>query len=389
MAKIHSLKNPIEDRAHIPQNVINLFLRGEIKVQCPEILKGLLKQYPEEPSLLRMYADLLIKSGASNASNKIYGKTAKIFLEKGRIIRALATKLAQWQICAPKNNEVIEFIFELKKTSCEKKEINRFFHELTPEEAASFLPELELMQFKSKNFIKKIGDFEDRLYFVVSGTLKDSLFLTIDNSEKLYRKPTVYLSEDDYFGNLYPFEQLIKCRSYIESTSNVELISITKKKLIKICKIYPNIERQLIELFQIRTFNFLHKKSKKVRSEKRIKLHLEFGLEILLNTNAQTTIQVTGYSNDVSIGGISLILDEISVSSVLEIPIFEKLLNHADVLVSFEIEDLTIKLPGKIRWAKKVSIDNRLSMALGIQFGEISPRLKGLLMAFFNCFEGN
>jgi CRP-like cAMP-binding protein len=387
--------NPIDEKAFvprdiprdIPRNIIDQFLQSEIKVQCPEILRGLLKQYPEEPSLLKMYADLLNKSDVANASHKIYQKAAKIFLDKGRIIRAVAAKLAQWQICTPDHNEVIEFIMDLQKSSRGEKALNRFLRELKPEEAAALLSEFELSQFNSKSVIKSAGDLEDRLYFVVSGTLKDSLFLAIDNNEKLYRTPTAYLSEEDYFGNVYPFDQATECRSQIESTSKVELISISKGNLTQICKNYPSIERQLIELLQIRAFNSVGNQPKRLRSEKRIKLHLNFGLEIILKTNAHTSIYVTGYSNDVSIGGICLILDEISLSSASEIPTFEKFFDRAEVRVSLQIENLTLQLPGKIQWSRKVFQNSRTSMAIGIQFSEISPRLRGLLLAFFNCFD--
>ena len=82
-----------------------------------------------------------------------------------------------------------------------------------------------------------------------------------------------------------------------------------------------------------------------------------------------------------------LIVNEISVTSSSEIPAFEKIPDNASAQVSFQIENLKIMIPGKIRWSRPIMDKGRKTMATGIQFEKISPRLKGLLFSFFNLFE--
>ena len=119
----------------------------------------------------------------------------------------------------------------------------------------------------------------------------------------------------------------------------------------------------------------------------RIQSKLELGIEILLNGSQNTSIYLSGYSSDVSIGGICFILDEISLNSSSEISSFEDGIKNAKVQVNFLIEDLKVSIPGKIAWLSQVSHEGRKTIALGIQFDEMSPKLKGILMMFFNSFH--
>ncbi|NIV99306.1 cyclic nucleotide-binding domain-containing protein, partial [Candidatus Saccharibacteria bacterium] len=74
--------------------------------------------------------------------------------------------------------------------------------------------------------VKEIGDPEDHLFFIVSGRLKDSIYLTLQNERKVFRKPTLTLSENDYFGDIYPFNKEQRSQSYIETLEPVELVKI-------------------------------------------------------------------------------------------------------------------------------------------------------------------
>jgi hypothetical protein len=179
----------------------------------------------------------------------------------------------------------------------------------------------------------------------------------------------------------------LPCKSYIETESQVELLKISKEKLAKICKKYPNIELGLLNLLQIRSKISKSSALDSLRITKRIQLKLKFGLEVYLKGSANTSIYLTGCSSDVSIGGVCFILDEMSHTASSEISFFERVLNGTKVQANLPIEDLTIKIPGKISWIRLVSYKGRKTVALGIQFEKMSPKFKGLLIAIFNCFD--
>jgi len=377
----------IKEKIDLPKRMVDQILSQEILIQGVDILKDLSKQYPNEPYLIRMYADSLSKAGISELPVEMYEKSASLYLKKDKIITAIATKFWQWQICMPTAMSVKNFFLDLKKHAKKNTLVNQFFVRLTLHEFMALFANFKVKQFEPGSVIKKVGGLEETLWFVVSGTLKDSIFMTVDNNERQYRKPTKHLTEGDYFGDIYPFDQIKKSKSYIEAITSSELIGISKNNLALICEQYPNVELGILSLLQIRSNNVDTRAPEKLRMEKRINIRLDFDLEIFLNTSSETSIYLSGFSKDISIGGICILLDEISMETFSEIPVLKEIFNNAVAQVNFKIENLIIKIPGKIRWSKPILDNGRKTIAVGIQFEKLSPKLKGFLLSFFNCFE--
>ena len=362
-------------------------LKNDIVLHSSEILHKLLKKYPDEAGLIKVQADPLKKNGVLNGAAGLYSKAAKLFLRKGKIPAAIALKIMQWRISSPTKAEVKNFLLNLTPVAGDDTPLKPFFCQLDFQEAIALFSPFEIVHLPPNHTVKKVGDLEDGLYFVISGTLKDSMYHAIDNREKVYREPNLYLSENDYFGDIYPFDRDKKSNSYIETKSEVELLKISKEKLRKICTQYPKIEYGLLNLLKVRSKFSTADSHEKLRDARRIHMKLELGIEIFLNGSQNTSIYLSGFSSDVSIGGIRFILDEISLNSSSEITSFENGIKNAKVQVNFPIEDLNVSIPGKIVWLSPVSHEGRKTIALGIQFDKMSPKLKGLLMMFFNSFH--
>ena len=369
------------------KGIVDHILKNDIVLHSPEILHKLLKKYPDEPGLIRVHADQLKKNGVLDGAAGLYSKASKLFLEKEKIPAAIALKIMQWRISSPAKAEVKNFLSNLAQVAGDDTPVKSFFCQLNFQESIALFSLLEIIHLPPDHTVKKVGDVEDSLYFVISGTLKDSMYHTIDNREKVYRAPNLYLKANDYFGDIYPLDRDKKSNSYIETKSQVELLKIPKEKLRKICIKYPNIEYGLLNLLKVRSKSSMNDSREKLRDARRIQSKLELGIEILLNGSQNTSIYLSGYSSDVSIGGICFILDEISLSSSTEISSFEDGIKNAKVRVNFLIEDLKVSIPGTIVWLSQVSHEGRKTIALGIQFDEMSPKLKGLLMTFFNSFH--
>jgi CRP-like cAMP-binding protein len=295
----------------------------------------------------------------------------------------------QWRINSPTKEEVKIFLIHLKKLGTEGSAIKSFFCQLNIQEFLALFSRFEIINLLVDTTVKKVGDLEDSLNFIISGSLKDSLYDTIDSRDKVYREPNLYLYENDYFGDIYPFDRDKKSKSYIETKSQVELLRISREKLRKICTKYPKIEHGLMNLLKVRSKGSMDNSGGKLRDIRRIHLKLELGIEILLNGSQNTSIYLSGFSSDVSIGGVRFVLDDIGLDSYAEILSFENGMVNAKVQVNFPIEDLNVSIPGKIVWLSPVSHEGRKTIALGIQFDKMSPKLKGLLMMFFNSFDKN
>ena len=381
-------------KAAITQNstskgVFGQILKNDIVPHSAAVLHKLLKKYPEQQGLIRVHADQLKKNGGLTGAAGLYSKAAKLFLGKGQILAAIALKIMQWRISSPAKAEVENFLLKLTQVAADDRALKPFLGQLNFQESIALFSPFEIVHLPPNHTVKKVGDLEDSLYFVISGTLKDSMYHAIDNREKVYREPNLYLNENDYFGDIYPFDRDKKSNSYVETKSQVELLRISKEKLRKICTQYPRIEYGLLNLLKVRSKVSTEDSHAKLRDSRRIQMKLELAIEILLNGSQNTSIYLSGYSSDVSIGGLCFNLDEISFNSSSEISSFEKGIKNAKVQVNFPIEELNVSIPGKIVWLSPVSHEGRKTTALGIQFEKMSPKLKGLLMMFFNSFHKN
>ena len=377
----------IGNHRDIPKSSFKLYSESQASLRSEDGLKKISQKFSDTPEIIRLHADSSKEKGLQEVAANLYAYAAELFLKDGRISASIAHKIMQWRISLPTLAEEKDFFLNLKQVADQNSAIKSFFCRLNYLEFVTLCSQFEIVCVPQKHEVMKMGDSESSLYFVVSGTLRDSIYLTIDNQEKFYRKPNSILKEDDCFGDIYPFDQLKNSKSYVETESQVELLKISKEKLAKICKKYPNVELGLLNLLQIRSEISENSVADHLRITKRIQLKLEFGVEVFLKGSANTSIYLTGCSSDVSVGGVCFILDEMSHTASSEISTFERVLNGATIQVNFPIEDLTIKIPGKISWTKLVSYEGRKTVALGIQFDKMSPKLQGLLIAFFNCFH--
>ena len=362
-------------------------LKNDIEPHSAAVLQKLLKKYPVQPGLIRVQADQLKRNVGLAGAAGLYSKAAKLFLGKGKILAAIALKIMQWRISSPTKADVEHFLLNLTQIAGHDTPLKSFFKPLSFEESIALFSPFEIIHLPPNHTVKKVGDLEDSLYFVISGILKDSMYHAIDNREKVYREPNLYLNENDYFGDIYPFDRDKKSNSYVETKSQVELLRISKVKLRKICTQYPKIEHGLLNLLKVRAKVSTDDPHVKLRDSRRIQMKLELAIEILLNGSQNTSIYLSGYSSDVSIGGVCFILDEVSLNSSSEISSLEQGIKNAKVQVNFPIEDLNVSIPGKIAWLSPVSHEGRKTLAFGIQFEKMSPKLKGLLMMIFNSFH--
>ena len=110
-----------------------------------------------------------------------------------------------------------------------------------------------------------------------------------------------------------------------------------------------------------------------------VKIHLQ----VQLSNSGNPPLNLTGYSRDISIGGICVVLDaepQDNHSSTADI-------KNAHVQVSLPSEDFTVSVPGKIVWIRQVNINQDTATALGIQYREMSPKSQGLLLGIANSLK--
>jgi len=370
----------------IDKSTVEHIIDGSIVINSIDLMLEILKKFPAKPDLVRIYADLLLKNKMPEAAARAYGRGAKLYLEAGKILPAIVSKISQWQVEMPSDQNVQSFMAELNSSNKETLPLGHFFSKLSIQELKAFCSLFENMRLPSGHVIKQIGDPEDQLFFIVSGRLKDSIYLTLQNQKKVYRKPTMILAENDFFGDIYPFNKEHRSLSYVETLEAVELVRIPKEKLMRICRKYPNIELSIIDLLSIRSLNDSDEPSDAIRKETRCKFALRLQLEIYPEHSPDRAIHLEGDSEDISIGGMSIIIDPDATADPSTASL-DKSIPNARINVSVVTHTLMLKISGRIIWRREVVHNGAKTLAMGMQFDEMSPKIRGLLFALFNSLD--
>ena len=105
-------------------------------------------------------------------------------------------------------------------------------------------------------------------------------------------------------------------------------------------------------------------------------------LEIYPQSSVNYPIILEGYSNNFFIGGTCIVLDTNDVNISKSVASFNKIIKNSMVKLSFPNEGLELRISGKIAWTREISFQGGNSLALGIQFQGLSPKLRGMLFVF-------
>jgi hypothetical protein len=64
-------------------------------------------------------------------------------------------------------------------------------------------------------------------------------------------------------------------------------------------------------------------------------------------------------------------------------------LKNSRIQISMASEAMTISVSGKIVWSKDIEFEGQKSVALGIQYQNMSPKLCGLMVVFADILKGS
>jgi CRP-like cAMP-binding protein len=368
------MKSQLSKQISIAKRIID----GAVTIDSLQEFESMLQIFPNDPELHRAYADLLVHKKSYELATKIYRKTAELFITAGKLLPAILCKNIEWRIHKPSYQQAMQFYDALHKGSYHETSVNIFFSRLSYPELVALMNRMERVRLPAGQAIKKIGDAEESIYFVVSGNLTSTTYRSLTKNGTDHRKATVYLSENDFFGRIYPFEEEKRSQSYTDTVSRVELIKIPKPRLRQVSKKYPNIELGIIDLVKVRSAADENGILRSVRKTERHQLPLRMNLRIYPDPLSYHPVVLDGCSKDVSVGGICIVLD----AKYTNIPAVYKGIKNARIEISLPAEALTINVMGAIVWSKPIYFEGEKTVALGIRFEEMSPKLGGMLVVF-------
>ena len=121
-----------------------------------------------------------------------------------------------------------------------------------------------------------------------------------------------------------------------------------------------------------------------VRKAERYQLPIKMNLELAPKGSFKNPLVVDGYSSDISIGGICLVLNGKSDQIGHRLATLPETADSSKIRVSFPGETMELKVWGNIKWRHEIHFNGRKTLALGIRFQEDSPKLRGMLFMFAN-----
>ena len=121
-----------------PEKTIDNIVTGSIVINSVEVMRDILKKVPNEPRLIKIYADMLFKHEMLEKAAEAYNRAASLYCQNNKMLAAIAAKIDEWHIKMPRDHDVRNFFSEIKVCSDKDLPINNFFSKLSINELKSF-----------------------------------------------------------------------------------------------------------------------------------------------------------------------------------------------------------------------------------------------------------
>lgn len=359
-------------------SIIESLLKGTVTFNDAEEYKKILKESPDDPSLNRLFADFLKKNKSFIDANKEYRKAFRLFMKKGDTLQAIASILHGWEIVGPTAHDFRSLHSQLRGKKFHNSATAECFAKMSYQELKATITRLEPVQFAAGETVQESGAPEDTLYFVISGELTRAL-PEAEGKKDTYLE--VVIGENEHFGDIFPGEENKTTTAPVKCQSNVELLEITKTDLLYLCGEYPDLETGITSFVRDQSLPEEEKPAKFYRKTSRRHLSVMLGLEILANEPGRQPINVKGFTSDISLGGVCIIVDP----RYSDIPVEDIINRKTKISISLPDESISVIIMGRMTWYEETAIDGQSTYAVGVQFEEMPPRLRGLLIVFANA----
>ena len=186
----------------------------------------------EDPLLMKKAADELTGQKQIKQAAEHYRTAMQRYAESGKILSAIAAKALELKVIKRATNKARDIYDALRTIASDNIPSYEFFTKMSYDELLSILQAIEVEVFPPNSIVKQPGDAEAELYFVVSGTLQETVVQGgAENSEN-----QITLIENAFTGDIYPFEEDKACAGTLTATTEVELLKIAKLDLLRLAR---------------------------------------------------------------------------------------------------------------------------------------------------------
>lgn len=373
----------MNDQIGRQSSIINRFIDGSITIDSIKEFEQILKILPENPVLRKTFADLLVRKKLLDAAVDEYNEAAKLFIDNGMTLQAIASKTQQWQIAKPSHEEYPAFYSALQESKSLDTPINNFFVRMAYPEYIAIMEGLVRVILPAFKMVKKFRNVEDDISFIVSGALNKRTYHNLEGEEDK-KTSSEDLIENHFFGDIYPFDEEIILQSDIETITRVELLKISKQRLAEICKEYPNVEVLLKELYKARSES-VGISSEAIRKTVRYEVPTRVRMKSFQDqADSKGPLVFDGLTQDISLGGACITLGakyQIGPSS-------DMIGKNVNIYISVPRTDKSINILGTIAWSKEISDEGKTTVIVGVEFKDMTITDRELLKKYFHGSDG-
>ena len=357
----------MNDRIDRQDSVVNRIIDGSIIIDSIEEFEDMLKAFPNNPRLHRVFADRLLEKKSIHAAEE-YKLASGLFIEAGMPLQAITCKLFEWRIIKPSKEERTAFHSALCECNPQNIVAQKFFTKLVYEEMIALMNNMVLCNYSANTMLKKFGDEETELCFVVSGALEVTDYHRLEADAKVQKKTATNLIEGDIFGEIYPFEEDKLSESDIASITRVELLKVSKIKLTALCKEHPNLNLLMWNLCKFHFGSGREIYSKTVRKATRYQLPMQVNLKIFQEESGKSPLNLSGFTDDISLNGTCIVLGpQYQIGDITCLTG-----KNVKIQMSLPIEAISFSVLGSIVWSKKTPVEGKKTAIVGVQFKEIN-----------------
>jgi CRP-like cAMP-binding protein len=368
----------MNDQTNKQSSILSHIIDGSVTIDTVEEFNKLIKAFPTDPWLYRFFADLLKREKSFYSAADAYRTAADLFIQADMILQALVSKIFEWQILEPSNDEDQAFYSSLSDIRSKNTGVQNFLIKLTYPEMMAFMRTLIIRHYPAGGMFKRFGEEENDLYFVVFGDLEETIYHRLEKGGKVQKKSTKTIVENDFFGEIYPFEEEKVSRSDIETITRAEFAIISRPRLMAICRIYPNVKILVNALYQGRSVSDEERFSNIIRKTVRRQLPTQVNLKIFSDQQGKAPLDFDGFTENISLGGASVVLD-----ANYDTIYFGSLVGkQVQIQIYLALIFVSLSILGTSVWRKEIFLEGKKREMLGIQFEEMTDKNRRLLHGY-------
>lgn len=359
-------------------SIFEHLITGTRKLGSGDEFRKALKSSPKDPWLYRLLGDYHKSNKSFIEAEKSYRKAYLMFMEQGKSLQGIAALLRAWSIIRPTPHDFRALHSQLRRQDAHTSAVAECFAKMSHRELSALLKKFVLIRYPAHIVVRKAGEVEDSLFVVVYGKLASTA--PDDNGPQGGDSATI-LKENEIFGDRQPCSAKKSIGNLVKTLTEVELLKISKPDLLTICGENPDLQIGLKGLLADQALAEEEKPGKFYRKTSRRELSITMHLEIFAREPGKYPIVVKCFTSDMSLGGVCVVVDP----RYRDLPIEDMVNRKTRLSISLPDESISLTILGRLAWYKETDMDGEDTYSIGIQFNEMPPRLRGLLIIFANA----